>query len=479
MTTSQAHHVRLAQWCQEDSFIQRLSADSTLLCLKDSSIQYVSHGTRASGSGHNAEPGTVHGAIGKMLVWNYRKREAEETLSAVRFLWGAQGPPDHAHGGQVTSALDHCFGHCMRGVLGVGPQFTVRLRTELQKPVPLQTTLCCHVRIVRKEVKLGREGKDGRMRVYLEASLFETLPDGAVGQMLVAGECTFVAFTDADGKLSKHVPPESSRLARQHESAEKEHRANPIVYDDIGRILAPGPPMPYFSCRGGAARYWEPSRQWVDRSPEVARLLAEPGWKEMDVDYVRKRSLPHGGRWVPSSLPAATLEQLKAQGALAPAVSVSDNRVMECYFADSSRPCVIGALKFSRAAAGPPGRAHGGVVAAALDEAFVWAGMHMGTGPTAWLDVSLRGAAPLETTLFVMVELDKVEVAKSKAFKVYMRARVYQPKMEALSKVGCPIDEVVTSGSLLTEATTLLICPSIDPRWKSYMVKDGAAGARL
>uniref|UniRef100_A0A7S4V6Y7 Acyl-coenzyme A thioesterase THEM4 n=1 Tax=Alexandrium monilatum TaxID=311494 RepID=A0A7S4V6Y7_9DINO len=485
MAAHPAHHVRMARWVEADSFIRLLDADPSLCCLKDSTIQYVAPGAQPSVSGHGtlgahvATPGTIHGAIGKMLAWNYRRREAEETISAVRFLWGAQGPPNKAHGGQVTSLLDHCFGHCIRGVLGVGPQFTVRLRTELRKPVPLQATLCCQVRIVRREVQPGREGKDGRMRVHLEASIHKTEPPGNLGETLVTGECTFVAFTDAAGKLSKHTPPDSQRLARQRELDEEAHRANPIVYDDVGRILAPGPPMPYFSCRGGAARYWEPTRRWVEGSPEVARLLAEPGWVEMDVDFVRRRLPPDGARWVPSELPGAALEALKAQGDLPPSVSVLGNRVMECYFADTSRPRVIGALKFGRAAAGPPGRVHGGVVATALDEAFVWAGAHVGGGPTAWLDVSLRGASPLETTLFVLVELEKAEVAKSKRFKVYLRARIYQPKPEALAEVGRPIDEAVSSCPLLTEATTLLIGTWLDPRWESYIVASGASEARL
>merc|ERR1712066_625292 len=106
--------------------------------------------------------------------------------------------------------------------------------------------------------------------------------------------------------------------------------------------------------------------------------------------YCREHWAPHGGRWCPSNLPREAALVVENQGPVPPAVSVTDNRVM--------------------------------------DESFVWAGMHIGGGMTAWLDVSLRSAAPLETTLYVLVELEKVEVSSSKTFKIYMRARIYQPR---------------------------------------------------
>jgi len=43
-------------------------------------------------------------------------------------------------------------------------------------------------------------------------------------------------------------------------------------------------------------------------------------------------------------------------------------RVMEVYFIDETSPRVMGFLNFGKASAGPPGRAHGGVVSSVMDE---------------------------------------------------------------------------------------------------------------
>ena len=38
------------------------------------------------------------------------KEGTAEVTSAVKFLFGAQGPPDSAHGGQIASFFDHVYG---------------------------------------------------------------------------------------------------------------------------------------------------------------------------------------------------------------------------------------------------------------------------------------------------------------------------------------------------------------------------------
>ena len=93
-----AHTARMDTWVAEDSLIAALDADQSLLSLRDSSL-----------ASHHA-PGYVHGAIGKMLSWHYLKHHTAEVTSAVKFLYGAQGPPDTAHGGQIASFFDHVYG---------------------------------------------------------------------------------------------------------------------------------------------------------------------------------------------------------------------------------------------------------------------------------------------------------------------------------------------------------------------------------
>jgi len=42
-------------------------------------------------------------------------------------------------------------------------------------------------------------------------------------------------------------------------------------------------------------------------------------------------------------------------------------------------------------------------------KSFVWLGAHAIGGPTAWLDVNIRSAAPLEETLIIVVELTAID----------------------------------------------------------------------
>ena len=123
----------------------------------------------------------------------------------------------------------------------------------------------------------------------------------------------------------------------------------------------------------------------------VQQLLAVEGAAEMDVAWMQSSSrwAGNGGRWLPTALaedaavPGSSAAELVATlrshaladaPAIEPSVSVTDCRIMEAYCADDNAARVVGALQFGNASAGPPGRAHGGVVNSAMDESFVWLG---------------------------------------------------------------------------------------------------------
>ena len=370
--TAVPHHERMQAWCDHDPLIAALDADASLRCIRDSTV-----------AAHSA-PGTVHGATGKMLAWNYKREGEDEVVSAIRFLYGAQGPPETAHGGQIANAFDHVFGHCMRSAVGVGTQFTVNVRTEFKAPCPLQQTLRCVTRVASREPRPGKDGKDGRVKVQLETEL--TTAEGAT---VALGECLFIAIADSAGELTRHSSFFDPELLKRNEEAEAAARQHPIVYDDVGRMLAPE--MPYFSCRGGAARCFAASRDWVEGDALVQQLLALQGAAEMDVAWMQSSSrwAGNGGRWLPTALaedaavPGSSAAELVATlrshaladaPAIEPSVSVTDCRIMEAYCADDNAARVVGALQFGNASAGPPGRAHGGVVNSAMDESFVWLG---------------------------------------------------------------------------------------------------------
>ena len=223
--TAVPHHERMQAWCDHDPLIAALDADASLRCIRDSTV-----------AAHSA-PGTVHGATGKMLAWNYKREGEDEVVSAIRFLYGAQGPPETAHGGQIANAFDHVFGHCMRSAVGVGTQFTVNVRTEFKAPCPLQQTLRCVTRVASREPRPGKDGKDGRVKVQLETEL--TTAEGAT---VALGECLFIAIADSAGELTRHSSFFDPELLKRNEEAEAAARQHPIVYDDVGRMLAPEMP---------------------------------------------------------------------------------------------------------------------------------------------------------------------------------------------------------------------------------------------
>ena len=121
---------------------------------------------------------------------------------------------------------------------------------------------------------------------------------------------------------------------------------------------------------------------------------------EMGVAWMQgaSRWAGNGGRWLPTALETAAAAGSEDasdlvtyldgqvltctdQPEIPASISVTDCRVMEVYFMDKSAPRVIGFLNFGKASAGPPGRAHGGVVSSAMDESFVWLGAHAIGGP--------------------------------------------------------------------------------------------------
>ena len=101
-----------------------------------------------------------------------------------------------------------------------------------------------------------------------------------------------------------------------------------------------------------------------------------------------------------------------------------------------------------------------------MDESFVWLGAHTIGGPTAWLDVNLRAAAPLDETLLMVAELTTIDNSSTPGrLKLFMRSRLFQIK--SLPGKLCEfetdgIKSVVNwleggAGVLVCDATTLVI----------------------
>jgi acyl-coenzyme A thioesterase PaaI-like protein len=106
-------------------------------------------------------------------------------------------------------------------------------------------------------------------------------------------------------------------------------------------------------------------------------------------------------------------------------------------------PTAIGEVVFTAAYEGPPGCVHGGVIAAAFDQAFNVANLMLGTaGPTASLQLSYRRPTPLQVPLRFEAWQDRVE-----GRRVYTRGRLLAGDRMTVEAEGLfvlvPIDRIL------------------------------------
>eukprot|EP00026_Physarum_polycephalum_P018975 Phypoly_transcript_20785.p1 GENE.Phypoly_transcript_20785~~Phypoly_transcript_20785.p1 ORF type:complete len:181 (+),score=23.42 Phypoly_transcript_20785:64-606(+) len=102
----------------------------------------------------------------------FRKKECSENLIEVSVLMeigdGVTGPPNHAHGGFVSTILDEVSG-VMNLQLDGKPFFTVYLNVTFKSPTPAPGIWLCRAWITKQE---GRKRftyaslEDGRGKVY-------------------------------------------------------------------------------------------------------------------------------------------------------------------------------------------------------------------------------------------------------------------------------------------------------------------------
>ena len=114
----------------------------------------------------------------RLNVRYYQTGAKEELVGKVVFGPGAQGPPDHAHGGAMAALLDDAMG----GVcwLASYPVVAVKLDISFSKMLPLETPCLVEAHLTkvegRKVATTGRICSADRGVVYTEGTaLFVTL----------------------------------------------------------------------------------------------------------------------------------------------------------------------------------------------------------------------------------------------------------------------------------------------------------------
>jgi len=124
---------------------------------------------------------------GDRIRIRYFRRESDNAVVAtVRFGPGAEGPPNHAHGGAIAAVLDECMGTACW--LSGNLVLMAKLTTNYRRPVPLNSELNAHAWV---------EKMQGR-KVFPKARLLNQ--DGAV-LADAEGLCIVVADSDVQGFL--------------------------------------------------------------------------------------------------------------------------------------------------------------------------------------------------------------------------------------------------------------------------------------
>jgi len=109
-----------------------------------------------------------------------------------------------------------------------------------------------------------------------------------------------------------------------------------------------------------------------------------------------------------------------------------DDRIRVQYFLRRSDKALVGEVWFGPGAEGPPGHAHGGSIAAVLDEAMGVAAWLAGyTAVAAQLTTNFRRMIALGTTAFFDTAVGEVA-----GRKVAMRARLLDEQGDALAEAG-------------------------------------------
>eukprot|EP00747_Dinoflagellata_sp_TGD_P169975 gnl/TRDRNA2_/TRDRNA2_200321_c0_seq1.p1 gnl/TRDRNA2_/TRDRNA2_200321_c0~~gnl/TRDRNA2_/TRDRNA2_200321_c0_seq1.p1 ORF type:complete len:459 (-),score=71.79 gnl/TRDRNA2_/TRDRNA2_200321_c0_seq1:11-1360(-) len=438
-------HEDLLQWQATDPVCRALDSDPSLVFLGSSTFEVAA-------VPRSKQHERSHFGIGRWVDVSYRcaDGQSESTVTAIRFGYGAVGPPSTAHGGSVAAGFDHCFGHCIRGIIGVGPQFLANLRVEYRAPVRLMRTYKCTCRVTKREVR------GARVKVHMEAEWAEAAE--RQNKVLATASALFIAIADTHGKLSMHKLRTPEEVLNTFLAARHSWATEPLLHDETGVMLAPLAVVgPRFSCRAGVNMQYEPTRTWLETDPFVQRIRDDPSL--LSLDEAEMQSL--GVRRMTST------PQRKDLGV----VAVLDDRIMEHYALHSTSAAIVGAVRFLPITRGPPGRAHGGAVATLMDESFVWLTLVTlksdkgKPGGTAWLELSLRQAVPLGETLRVDACLTRVEITdppQGRRMKVSCKSTLSTVDEEGKAKVTlCEAKTLlVLSGELKTERGTDVLASS-------------------
>jgi acyl-coenzyme A thioesterase PaaI-like protein len=120
------------------------------------------------------------------LQVSYFSRDADMALVAkVTFGSGAEGPPNHAHGGSIAAVLDEAMG--VSAWLAGHRVLAAKISIEFKKPIPLGTcaTLTAWVSRVegRKVTTVGQlDGPDGT-RYALGEGVYVMMREGKLEEM--------------------------------------------------------------------------------------------------------------------------------------------------------------------------------------------------------------------------------------------------------------------------------------------------------